>query len=167
MILLARFGNRRGNRLLFISTLFLVSWMLSQEAKAYTSYAINNSSANITVRECLQGMSATKAIDSETPAEQAIAGQQVYRSFSTPIPLELADGAHVLHLGLESEGVTLNASRTYDVPFNLNRASIAVKNLTIIHNGAPAADGLETNSIGRFGIRMEGGSGIGFAEEIK
>ncbi len=117
--------------------------------------------------ECLQGMSATKAIDSETPAEQAIAGEKVYRSFSTAIPLELADGAHVLRLGLNSEGVTLNASRTYDVPFNLNRASIAVKNLTIIHNGAPAADGLETNSIGRFGIRMEGGSGIGFAEEIK
>ena len=116
---------------------------------------------------CLQGMSATTAIDSDAPSVQEIAGQRVYRSFSATVPLQLPDGAHVLHLGMTSEGVVINPNRTYDVPFQLNRAAIAVKNLTIIHNGSPAADGLETNSIGRFGIRMEGGSGIGFAEEVK
>ena len=68
---------------------------------------------------------------------------------------------------MDSAGVTINASRTYDVPFSLDRASISVNSLTILYDGSPATDGLNANSIGRFGVRMEGGDGIGFAEEIK
>lgn len=117
--------------------------------------------------DCLAGMTATSAIDAQTPGEMPYAGSSVYRSFTVPVPSGLADGSHVLRVGMESEGVTLNASRTYDVPFNLNRASIAVNDLTILYNGTKATTGLEASSIGRFGIKMEGGSGIGFAEEIK
>jgi hypothetical protein len=71
-----------------------------------------------------------------------------------------------MSLRLLSKDVQSNADRAYDIAFTLNKASIKVNNLTILYNGAPAADGLEANSIGRFGIKMEGGSGIGFAEEV-
>jgi hypothetical protein len=53
------------------------------------------------------------------------------------------------------------------MPFQLNRASIAVNDLTITYDGSPAKAGQDATSIGRFGLRMEGGSGIGFAEEVK
>ncbi len=116
---------------------------------------------------CLEGLQGTHATDAAAPAELGLQGESQYRGFSVPVASELPDGAHVLHLGLESEGVTINASRTYDVPFALNRASIAVKNLSITYNGSPAVEGQNAESIGRFGIKMDGGSGIGFAEEVK
>ena len=117
--------------------------------------------------DCLSGLTATSAIDAQAPADMPYSGSKMYRSFSVPVPTSLVDGAHVLHLGMESAGVTINASRTYDVPFNLDRASISVNSMTILYDGSPATDGLNANSIGRFGVRMEGGDGIGFAEEIK
>ena len=117
--------------------------------------------------DCLSGLAATSAIDAQAPEDMPYTGSKTYRSFSVPVPTSLADGAHVLHLAMESAGVTINASRTYDVPFSLDRASISVNSLTILYDGSPATDGLNANSIGRFGVRMEGGDGIGFAEEIK
>ena len=117
--------------------------------------------------DCLAGMTASSAIDAQTPGEMPYAGSSVYRSFSVAVPSGLADGAHVLRVGMESEGVTINASRTYDVPFNLNRASISVNSLTILYDGAPAQNGVNAISLGRFGVRMEGGNGIGFAEQVK
>lgn len=116
---------------------------------------------------CLAGSSANGSIDNGALQAVGIDGDAEYRSFSFPLDSSLVDGAHVLHLNLQSEGVVLNASRTYDVPFTLNRASIAVKSLTILYNGSTATPGVEASSIGRFGIKMDGGSGIGFAEEQK
>ncbi len=50
---------------------------------------------------------------------------------------------------------------------NEETPSIAVNDMTITYDGSPAKAGQEASSIGRFGVRMEGGSGIGFAEEVK
>ena len=116
---------------------------------------------------CLAGLTGTSAIDAGQGQELGLQGAKRYKAFSVGIPANVSDGAHVLRLGLNSEGVTLNASRTYEVPFNLNRASIALKNLTITYDGNPATPGQEASSIGRFGIRMDGGTGIGFAEEVR
>lgn len=116
---------------------------------------------------CLAGSTANGSIDNGVSQAVGIDGETEYRSFSFPLDASLVDGAHVLHLNLQSEGVVLNANRTYDVPFTLNRASIAVKSLTIIYNGSTATPGVEASSIGRFGLKMDGGSGIGFAEEQK
>lgn len=74
---------------------------------------------------------------------------------------------HVLKLNIESKGVVIHANRTYDIPFNLGRSSITLKSLTILYDGATAQPGLEASSIGRFGVKMDGGTGLGFAEEIK
>lgn len=116
---------------------------------------------------CLSSSSAQGAVNADSMQAVAINGEGEYRSFSFPLATTLQDGSHVLRLALQSEGVVLNANRTYDVPFVLNRASIAVKSLTILYNGATAQPGLEASSIGRFGIKMDGGAGVGFAEEIK
>ena len=116
---------------------------------------------------CLAGVAGTSAIDAGQGQELGLQGAKTYKAFSVAVPLQLKDGAHVLHLGLDSAGVVLNASRSYEVPFNLNRAAIAVKDLTITYDGAPAKPGQEASSIGRFGIRMDGGAGIGFAEEVR
>ena len=117
--------------------------------------------------ECLADLTGTSAINAGSPEGLGVNGSTVYRSFSVPVPLSLADGAHTLHINLISDGAGLNGNRSYDIPFTLNRASISVNSLTILYNGIPATNGVEANSVGRFGIRMEGGSGIGFAEEVK
>ena len=117
--------------------------------------------------ECLADLTGTAAIDAGPAGALGIDGTTVYRSFSVPVPSSLSDGAHTVRLNLVSDGASLNGSRDYDIPFALNRASISVKGLTILYNGMPATNGVEANSVGRFGIRMEGGSGIGFAEEVK
>lgn len=116
---------------------------------------------------CLEGVTGTSAIDALSAQELGLQGARTYKAFSVAVPEAVKDGAHVLHLGLSSKGVVLNAERTYDVPFQLNRASIAVNDMTITYDGSPAKAGQEASSIGRFGVRMEGGSGIGFAEEVK
>lgn len=117
--------------------------------------------------ECLPGSSASARVDTGGYSNISIDGISEYRSFSYPVDASTADGAHVLHLRLISEGVDLNADRTYEIPFRLNRASIAVNSLGILYNGATALQGVEATSIGRFGVKMDGGTGIGFAEELK
>ena len=116
---------------------------------------------------CLEGLQGTSVIDTQAGQELSLQGAKTYKAFSVTVPAGLADGAHMLRLELQSQGVVLNAERTYDVPFQLNRASIAVNDMTITYDGSPAKAGQEASSIGRFGVRMEGGSGIGFAEEVK
>lgn len=116
---------------------------------------------------CLVGSTATGALDGGADVPVSIDGVADYRSFTFPLAPSVPDGPHVLKLRLVSDGVSLNADRTFDIPFTLNRASISVKSLSITYNGAPAAPGQEANSIGRFGIKMDGGTGIGFAEELK
>lgn len=114
---------------------------------------------------CLTESVAASSFNGSPAQDTAISGEGNYRSFSVPIPSGLADGAHVMTLRLQSKEVQNHADRVYDIPFTLNKAAITVKSLTILYNGMPAAEGVEANSIGRFGIKMEGGSGIGFAEE--
>ena len=114
---------------------------------------------------CLTESVATSSFNGSPAQDTAISGEGNYRSFSVPIPSGLADGAHVMTLRLQSKEVQNHADRVYDIPFTLNKAAITVKSLSILYNGMPAAEGVEANSIGRFGIKMEGGSGIGFAEE--
>ena len=94
-------------------------------------------------------------------------GTATYRGFSHPIEKGIVDGPHVLKLNIESKGVVIHANRTYDITFNLGRSSITLKSLTILYDGATAQPGLEASSIGRFGVKMDGGTGLGFAEEIK
>lgn len=118
--------------------------------------------------QCLESAQAKGLLDlSPEVYDLAITGAGDYRSFSFPLPDGLADGAHVLNLNLNSTGVSLFSQRTYEIPFLLNRASIAIKSLTILYDGRFALPGLEANSVGRFGIKMDGGTGIGFAEEMK
>ena len=117
---------------------------------------------------CLDSVLAKGSVDTSSVIyDVGIDGAGSYRSFSFPVPEDLADGAHVLNLNLTSTGVSLLSQRTYEIPFTLNRSSIAVKSLTILYDGKTALPGLEANSVGRFGIKMDGGSGIGFAEEVK
>lgn len=117
--------------------------------------------------DCLTDATGTGAVDTGSASPVAIAGSTTYRSFTFPVDSSITDGAHVLHLALDSQGVTINASRSYDIPFTLARSSITIKNLTIVYDGATAQQGMEASSIGRFGVIMDGGSGLGFAEEIK
>lgn len=117
---------------------------------------------------CIDAVLAKATVDvSPVMYDVGIDGAGSYRSFSFSVPGDLADGAHVLNLNLTSTGVTLLAQRTYEIPFTLNRSSIVVNSLTILYDGKLALPGLEASSVGRFGIKMEGGSGIGFAEEVK
>lgn len=116
---------------------------------------------------CLPGLTGTAAFDAGTASGLGISGDATYRNFSVPVAVDMPDGPHVLNIGLESAGVTLNASRTYEVPFTLDRASITVNEMTILYNGNTAVDGLEADSIGKFGLKLEGGTGIGFAEPVQ
>jgi hypothetical protein len=117
--------------------------------------------------DCLEDATGSGAVDAGTASAVPITGSSIYRSFSYVLDPALADGSHVLRLGIDSKGVVINAARTYDIPFTLGRSSISLKSLTILYDGSTAQPGLEASSIGRFGARMEGGSGLGFAEEIK
>lgn len=117
--------------------------------------------------DCLEEATGSGAVDAGAAFAVPITGSSTYRSFSYVLDPALADGAHVLRLGIESKGVVINAARSYDIPFTLGRSSISLKSLTILYDGSTAQSGLEATSIGRFGARMEGGAGLGFAEEIK
>lgn len=117
--------------------------------------------------DCLEDAAGTGTVDAGAASAVPITGTSTYRSFSYVLDPALADGAHVLRLGIESKGVVINATRSYDIPFTLGRSSISLKSLTILYDGSTAQPGLEATSIGRFGARMEGGTGLGFAEEIK
>lgn len=117
--------------------------------------------------ECLEDATGTGTVDAGAASAVPITGNSTYRSFSYTLDPALPDGAHVLRLGIDSAGVEINATRSYDIPFTLGRSSISLKSLTILYDGATAQPGLEATSIGRFGARMEGGAGLGFAEEIK
>jgi len=66
----------------------------------------------------------------------------------------LGNGTHEVRL----RSVGAVGQREQSFSFNINRSAILPSSVTILHNGAPAADGLTTNSIGRFGIRLEGGA---------
>lgn len=115
--------------------------------------------------ECLTEAKGTGSVDSGSSTDVTLDGTTTYRSFSYPLDPTLPDGAHVMHLGLQSQGVTINADRTYDIPFTLAKSAITIKSLTILYDGNTAKDGMDASSIGRFGVRMEGGTGLGFAEE--
>lgn len=118
--------------------------------------------------QCLESVQAKGILDpSPVMYDVGIDGAGVYRSFSFQLPEGLADGSHILNLNLTSTGVSLLSQRTYEIPFTLNRSSIVIKSLTILYDGKFALPGLEAISVGRFGIKMDGGSGIGFAEEVK
>ena len=116
---------------------------------------------------CLEGAVGAGALDAGASVPVAFVGTATYRGFSHPIEKGIVDGPHVLKLNIESKGVVIHANRTYDIPFNLGRSSITLKSLTILYDGATAQPGLEASSIGRFGVKMDGGTGLGFAEEIK
>ena len=117
---------------------------------------------------CLEGLTGSGQIDSLEASDIEFGGTNPqYRKFSYPLPENLADGEHTLRATLVSEGVTINGTRSYDIPFKVDRASITINNLTILYDGSSAQNGLEATSIGRFGVKMDGGSGIGFAEEVK
>ncbi|MFN3980105.1 MAG: hypothetical protein ACK4SA_06965 [Caldilinea sp.] len=66
----------------------------------------------------------------------------------------LGNGAHEVRLRSVGEA----GQREQSFSFSINRSAILPSSVTILHNGAPATDGLTTNSIGRFGIRLEGGA---------
>lgn len=115
---------------------------------------------------CLTGVSGTSAIDAQTPSALSITGTPSYTSFSVPVDPTVPDGAHTLNLTFDSQGVSINASRSYAIPFTLDRASISVNSVQIIYNGAPVVNGQTSESIGLFGVQMDGGSGIGFAQPV-
>ena len=115
--------------------------------------------------DCLTEAKGTGSVDTGSGTDVTLDGSTTYRSFSYPLDPTLPDGAHVMHLGLQSQGVTINADRTYDIPFTLAKSAITIKSLTILYDGNTAKDGMDASSIGRFGVRMEGGTGLGFAEE--
>lgn len=68
--------------------------------------------------ECLEDATGSGAVDAGTASRgTTITGSATYRSFSyVPGLPALADGAHVLRLGIESKGVVISATRSYDHP---------------------------------------------------
>lgn len=116
---------------------------------------------------CLTTVETSGAIDAGTFTPITPTGSPDYLSFSYPVALSVTDGAHVFKLNLKAPEVTINADRNYDVPFTLNRSAITVNSVVITYDGAPAAAGVETNSIGRMGVSVSGGTGVGFAEPIE
>ena len=116
---------------------------------------------------CLTSLEGTSTYAQQPEEVVLFSSGSKYRSFSIPVHKGLSDGNHVLKLKLISAGVQINAERTYDIPFKLARGSIDIKSVSITHDGVPAKTGLESNSIGGFGITMDGGSGLGLAEEVK
>lgn len=118
---------------------------------------------------CLESVVATYAFDTGEYASLDIQGDDLYRNFSAPIPAAMTDGNHVLHVRLQSQGVaeSLESDLIFDIPFTLNRASVTISGMSITYNGGDAVEGQESDSIGRFGVRFEGGTGIGFAEPVE
>jgi hypothetical protein len=117
--------------------------------------------------DCLADSKGSGSVDTGASTDLTLDGSTTYRSFYYQLDPALPDGAHVMHLGLQSQGVTINADRTYEIPFTLAKSAITIKSLTILYDGNAAKDGMDASSIGRFGVRMEGGTGLGFAEETQ
>lgn len=116
--------------------------------------------------DCLKTVEATGGVDTEAVSAVTLSGAPSYLSFNYPLAPSLADGAHVFKLTLKAPEITLNSEQTFEVPFTLDRASITVNEIVITYDGAPATAGVETNSIGRMGVTVTGGSGIGFAVPV-
>ena len=115
--------------------------------------------------DCLEAVKLSGTIDSNDQVAVSLTGAKTYRQFSVPVPSSLKDGPHVLVLDTESVGVVINNKRAFSIPFNLDRSSINIRNISINYDGSPVVDGVSVQSIGRFSITMDGGSGIGFAEQ--
>ena len=115
--------------------------------------------------DCLDSVEGKTGYDSGAKTATDLAGSKIYKSFKVVIPADMPDGDHILNLNLDSVGVVINKNRDYNVDFVLDRASIAVKEMKIIYGSSDATEGLTADSVGRFGIKLEGGNGIGFAEE--
>ena len=116
---------------------------------------------------CLTTVEVMGSVDAGASSVITPTGAPDYLSFSYLVPAALPDGAHVFKVQVKAPEVTLNADRSYEIPFTLNRASITVGDVVITYDGAPATPGVETNSIGRMGVTVSGGTGIGFAEKVE
>lgn len=117
--------------------------------------------------DCLEAVSLSGTIDSTVQVTVTPSGAKTYRPFSVPVPSTIKDGDHLLVIDAESVGVEINAKRKFTIPFKLDRSSINIKGISIKYDGSPAVDGITVPSIGRFTITMDGGGGIGFAEQEK
>lgn len=77
----------------------------------------------------------------------------------------LADGSHTAVFTVAQADGMLNGDRNQSFSFSINRAGLLPTDVTILHNGKPASEGVLTDSIGRFGIQLQGGS-IDFAQPL-
>lgn len=113
---------------------------------------------------CLPGVALSAKLITTTGQSIPVSWGPTYGHFAVPVPEGTPAGAYTLELTIDSGSeVVLNNPRTYDVPINLNYDHLKVTGLTITHNGSPASDGMETDSIGRFGLEIEADSGVGLA----
>lgn len=98
------------------------------------------------------------------PVAFQIAAGSDYRHAAIDIS-GLADGNHTAVFSVGQAGGLLNGDRSQSFSFSINRAGLLPTDVTILHNGKPASDGVLTDSIGRFGIQLQGGS-IDFAQPL-
>lgn len=116
--------------------------------------------------QCVGDAEVTVAFDSGTA--QAVSFRAApgtdYRHAAIDISA-LADGNHTAVFSVARADGLLNSDRSQSFSFSINRAGLLPTDVTILHNGKPATDGVLTDSIGRFGIQLQGGS-IDFAQPL-
>lgn len=116
--------------------------------------------------QCVPDAEVSVAFDGGAPAPVPFAATSGsdYRFAAIDIS-GLANGTHTAVFTVDKAGALLNASRSQSFTFAIDRSGLLPTDLTILHNGKPAPDGVVTDSIGRFGIQLQGGS-IDFAQPL-
>lgn len=112
---------------------------------------------------CLTSVDASGAVDGGASNPVTLNGTTVQKYLTVPLD-SLDNGNHTYRLTLVSQGVTINANRYYDIPFTVSRQDNQVADVTITHKGNTAQNGLNTDSFGWFGLKIQGSSGVGFAQ---
>jgi hypothetical protein len=76
---------------------------------------------------------------------------------ATELPIgALSNGEHTVVFRSFANNNGLNPPRTQTFTLTINRSGVEPGGVTLLYNGRPAVNGQETDSIGRFGIKLKG-----------
>jgi hypothetical protein len=104
---------------------------------------------------CLENGRLHYSFDNEPEKEASVTIGNEWAATELPIGT-LSNGEHTVVFRSFANNNGLNPPRTQTFTFTINRSGVEPGGVTLLYNGRPAANGQETDSIGRFGVKLEG-----------
>jgi len=104
---------------------------------------------------CLNNGRLQYSFDNQPEQEAAVTIGNQWAATELPIGA-LSNGPHTVVFRSFANNNGLTPPRTQTFTFTINRSGVEPGGVTLLYNGRPAIDGQETDSVGRFGIKLEG-----------